>query len=36
VAHGTPEEVAAVEASYTGRVLAEVLPGASKGRAAAS
>jgi len=37
VAQGTPEEVAAVEASYTGRVLAEVLPaGPGSGRAAAS
>jgi excinuclease ABC subunit A len=39
VAQGTPEEVAAVAASYTGRVLADVLaPGArsTAGRAAAS
>ncbi len=28
VAQGSPEEVAAVQASYTGQVLAEVLPGA--------
>jgi excinuclease ABC subunit A len=37
VAQGTPEEVAAVEASYTGRVLADVLPGLpGPGRAVAS
>ena len=30
VAEGTPEEVAAVEGSWTGRFLADLLPGASK------
>ncbi|MCX6550016.1 MAG: excinuclease ABC subunit UvrA [Acidobacteria bacterium] len=37
VAEGSPEAVAAQESSYTGRVLADVLPGAAvRGRAAAS
>ena len=34
VAEGTPEQVAAVSASYTGRFLAKLLPSASPRRAA--
>ena len=29
VAHGTPEQVARVKKSYTGQILAKLLPGAS-------
>jgi excinuclease ABC subunit A len=34
VAQGTPEEVARVKASYTGRYLAPLLPKAGRARAA--